>query len=135
MVTVPVGMPTVPEINQVMSHLLAGKVADGEYARLSQKAYQNYTRNVCVERDAMATVVQFDLESMAGPLVLLFMISVLSLIITRFGQRYEKRAEAIKKSLDTDNDGYVSKEEFRKARAVWKQQKEEKKKAKPPVEV
>ena len=101
-VSVPVGLPINKNIHQAMSYLFQGSVADGEYAKLSTKSYLNYTKNVCVERDAAAEVVQFDLVSMIGPLMLLLIVSTVSLIITRIGQRAEKQAKEIRAIIDTD---------------------------------
>ena len=55
---------------------------------------------------------EFDLTRQ-GPLMFLAMVSTGSLIVTRIGQYYKKRALKLTKQIDADGDGFVTRAELK----------------------
>jgi len=116
LLSVPVGMPVADAILRPVAALIQIEVGANGFAPFVEQGKANYTTNPCLDAgNANAEVTQFTLESMSGPLILMVLVSTISMIVTRLGQRAQARAERLKASLDTDNDGIVSKHELRQA--------------------
>ena len=85
---IPIGMPITREINQQISSLIQEEVEGGSFPPVLNQAKLNYTAGLCPEQSATsAEVTSFDLRSMSGPLLLLFIVSTASMIVTRLGER------------------------------------------------
>ena len=111
--SIPVGLPINPEIFTPVSWLLESQISQGEYTRLAQRATVNFTKNVCFERDPAEDVTLLGLEAMYGPLMFLFIVSSLSLIVTRIGRRADVKARQLREKLDVDGDGRITTQELR----------------------
>ncbi len=117
-------MPIAPTIAQPMSALLEAELALGGWSAIEDEAKANYTSNICPEQPAEVELATFGLWDMIGPIMFLVIVSTASLIITRCASAAHRRAEALRKALDTDGDGKVSHAEMIAAqRAAWAKSK------------
>ena len=116
LLSIPVGMPVAEAILKPVAALIQMEIGANAFAPFVEQGKANFTTNPCQNAgNANAEVTQFTLESMSGPLILMVLVSTISMVVTRLGQHAQTKAEKLKDSLDTDNDGIVSKDEIRQA--------------------
>lgn len=91
----PNAIPVRNEIAQAVSAAIQADVEMGEYTRLEHQARLNYTYAVCPEAQQQGVKSKFGLGDLGGMLLLLFIMAVVSLLVTRFGHNMEKGAKGV----------------------------------------
>jgi len=112
---VPNAIPVRGEIERVLSSMIASDVEAGEFTRQRNLAILNYTYDKCAEQSTTTSRRQFTLGDLSGPMVLLIVTSFVSVLLTRIGKALKRRSEQLKRQLDKDGDGVITRVEIASA--------------------
>ena len=93
--TVGNAIPVLHELSQALGALVAEEIESGQYLRLRDQEQRTHVFEaagaVWLETELERERVEFGFDDLQGPMVLLAVVSVLSLLATDCGDRAEKR--------------------------------------------
>lgn len=102
--TVPVQL----ELNAALSYAISKEVERGRYVAYQKQGQLEFREPACSEATADGEKTQFTIYDMAGPLIVLGVISVVSPFISCISNRLQRKIKKLEDMLDEDGDGNVS---------------------------
>jgi len=101
-------IPVRQEIQREVSWAIASEVESGEYMPLVNEALVNYTWGECEAMGTKGDKTSFGVSDLGGPMIVLSAVAVISVLVTRVSNRFERGAVVLKNRIDTNQDGKVS---------------------------